>query len=216
MVRGRTQGRGQPVENPNPDFMAVLTSIQQRLDEQAAFMQQQGETIRNLQQLQERIMNPELDGFEDDGLDDGQGNLGNGRNNNEGNGVGDPPLRAPREHGPEILGNPQPQHMRREYLCERLGKMKPPSFEGSTNPLDAEEWLSSMETILDFIELNDRERIICAAFMLKREARYWWESVKARRNIRTMLWADFVYEFKKKFFNPTALSAQQTEFLSLK
>ena len=33
MVRGRTQGRGQPVENPNPDFMAVLTSIQQRLDE---------------------------------------------------------------------------------------------------------------------------------------------------------------------------------------
>ena len=31
-----------------------------------------------------------------------------------------------------------------------------------------------------------------------------------------MLWADFVYEFNKKFFNPTALSAQQTEFLSLK
>ncbi|KAL5549498.1 hypothetical protein UlMin_004729 [Ulmus minor] len=94
--------------------------------------------------------------------------------------------------------------------------MKPPSFEGSTNPLDAEEWLSSMETILDFMELDDRERIICAAFMLKREARYWWESVKARRNVRTMLWADFVYEFNKKFFNPTALSAQQTEFLSLK
>ncbi|KAL5567024.1 hypothetical protein UlMin_030188 [Ulmus minor] len=31
-----------------------------------------------------------------------------------------------------------------------------------------------------------------------------------------MLWADFVYKFNKKFFNPTALSAQQTEFLSLK
>ncbi|KAL5578682.1 hypothetical protein UlMin_011124 [Ulmus minor] len=73
--------------------------------------------------------------------------------------------------------------MRQEYLCERLGKMKPPSFEGSTNPLDAEEWLSSMETILDFMELNDKERIICAVFMLKREA---------------------------------SLSAQQTEFLSLK
>ena len=94
--------------------------------------------------------------------------------------------------------------------------MKPPSFEGSTNPLDAEEWLSSMETILDFTELDDKERIICAAFMLKREAHYWWESLKARRNVRTMLQADFVYEFNKKFFNPTALSAQQTEFLSLK
>ena len=31
-----------------------------------------------------------------------------------------------------------------------------------------------------------------------------------------MLWADFVYEFNKKFFNPTAPSAQQTEFLNLK
>ena len=31
-----------------------------------------------------------------------------------------------------------------------------------------------------------------------------------------MLWADFVYEFNKKFFNPSALSAQQTEFLNFK
>ena len=50
--------------------------------------------------------------------------------------------------------------------------MKPPSFEGSTNPLDAKEWLYLMETILDFMELN-REKIICAAYLLKKEARYW-------------------------------------------
>ena len=31
-----------------------------------------------------------------------------------------------------------------------------------------------------------------------------------------MTWANFVYEFNKKFFNPTALSAQQTEFLNFK
>ena len=65
-----------------------------------------------------------------------------------------------------------------------------------------------METILDFMELDNRERIICAMYMLKREARYWWESVKARRNVCAMLWADFVYKFNKKIFNPTALSAQ--------
>ena len=66
------------------------------------------------------------------------------------------------------------------------------------------------------MELDDRERIICATYMLKREARYWWESVKARRNVCAMLWADFVYEFNNKFFNPIALSAQQTEFLNFK
>ena len=31
-----------------------------------------------------------------------------------------------------------------------------------------------------------------------------------------MSWVDFVYEFNKNFFNPTMLSAQQTEFLNFK
>ena len=40
-----------------------------------------------------------------------------------------------------------------------------------------------METILDFMELNDDEKIICAAYVLRKKARYWWEAVKTRRNI---------------------------------
>ena len=31
-----------------------------------------------------------------------------------------------------------------------------------------------------------------------------------------MTWTDFAYEFNKKFSNPTALSAQQIEFLNFK
>ena len=94
--------------------------------------------------------------------------------------------------------------------------MKPSSFEGSTNPLDVEKCLSSMETILDFMELNDKEKIICVAYMLKKEVRYWWESFKTRKNIWEMSWADFIYEFNKHFFNPTTLNTQQTEFLNFK
>ena len=94
--------------------------------------------------------------------------------------------------------------------------MKPPLFEGSINPLDAEEWLSTMETMLDFMELKDDEKIICAAYVLRKEARYWWDAVKARRNIQKMTWVYFVYEFNNKFFNTTTLSAQQTEFLNFK
>ena len=66
------------------------------------------------------------------------------------------------------------------------------------------------------MELNDEEKIIYAAYMLKKEARYWWEVVKSRRNVREMSWVDFVYELNKNFFNPIALSAQQTEFLNFK
>ena len=50
MVRGKAQGRDQPVENPNPEFMTLLMNIQCRLDEQATMMQQQAIMIQNLQQ----------------------------------------------------------------------------------------------------------------------------------------------------------------------
>ncbi|KAL5570502.1 hypothetical protein UlMin_027077 [Ulmus minor] len=66
------------------------------------------------------------------------------------------------------------------------------------------------------MELNDQERVFCASYMLKKEARYWWESVEARRDIRAMTWEDFKAEFNRKFYNPIAMQEQQTEFLTLK
>ena len=94
--------------------------------------------------------------------------------------------------------------------------MKPAEFAGSTDPLEAEEWLSSIETILDFMELSDRERVMCATYMLKKDARHWWGSVKLRRNVDNMTWGEFVEEFNQKYYNPTALRAQQNEFLNIK
>ncbi|KAL5540354.1 hypothetical protein UlMin_043023 [Ulmus minor] len=88
--------------------------------------------------------------------------------------------------------------LRPEPLYKRFSNMKPAEFEGSTNPLDAEEWISSIQTIMEFMELNDRERVFCASYMLKKEARYWWESVKARRDVQLMTWAEFVEEFNRK------------------
>ena len=73
-----------------------------------------------------------------------------------------------------------------------------------------------METILDFMELKDDEKIICAAYVLRKEACRWWKAVKTRRNVQEMARADFVYKFNKKFFNPTVLGAQQIKFLNFK
>lgn len=78
---------------------------------------------------------------------------------------------------------------------------------GSTDPLEAEEWLSSIETILDFMRLNDQERVLCASYMLRKDARHWWGYVKLRKNVNAMTWAEFVNEFNQKYYNPTALRA---------
>ena len=93
--------------------------------------------IQNLQQQQQgRVVDLEHEGPEAKVMNM---DFGNGGNERGGNNVKDPPIGAPRGVEPRIGRNLQPQPVRREYLCERLCKMKPPSFEGSTNPLDAKE-----------------------------------------------------------------------------
>ena len=59
MVHERAHGWGQPVENPNPEFMALLLNIQRRLNEQAALLQQQAGMIQSLQQQQGRVVSLE-------------------------------------------------------------------------------------------------------------------------------------------------------------
>ncbi|KAL5556963.1 hypothetical protein UlMin_039199 [Ulmus minor] len=94
--------------------------------------------------------------------------------------------------------------------------MKPIEFAGSTDPLEAEEWLSSIETILEFMRLTDQERVSCASFMFKKDARHWWSTVKMTRDVTVMTWADFVSEFNQKYYNSAILRAQQDEFMNLK
>ncbi|KAL5580978.1 hypothetical protein UlMin_013420 [Ulmus minor] len=87
-----------------------------------------------------------------------------------------------------------------------FGKLKPTEFIGSTDPLEAEKWLSSMETIFEFMRLTDRER----------DARHWWATVKLTRDVTVMSWADFIGEFNQKYYNSAILRAQQDKFLNLK
>ena len=102
-------------------------------------MQQHVEVIQNLQQHWGRIVNPEANEYGNEDFNNDQNGYGDGGNGNEKLLMG-----LPINDGPGIRGNPQPHPIRKEYLCERLSKMKPPSFEGSAKPLDVEEWHYSM------------------------------------------------------------------------
>ncbi|KAL5570735.1 hypothetical protein UlMin_020332 [Ulmus minor] len=114
------------------------------------------------------------------------------------------------------MAPPVHQNNQQEPVYKRFCQIKPAEFVGSSDPLEAEEWLSSIETILEFMELNDREKVMYASYMLRKDARYWWESVKLRRNVLTMTWGEFVGEFNQKYYNQAAMRAKQKEFLNLK
>ena len=57
-------------------------------------------------------------------------------------------------------------------------------IERVTSFFGAEEWLPTLEIVPDFMELKVDEEIICAIYVLRKEAQYWWDAMKARRNIR--------------------------------
>nr|GMN24011.1 hypothetical protein TIFTF001_043746 [Ficus carica]GMN24069.1 hypothetical protein TIFTF001_043751 [Ficus carica] len=60
------------------------------------------------------------------------------------------------------------------------------------------------------------EKVLCASFALKKDARHWWMTVQMRRDVTTMSWQDFVSEFRTMYFNREILAAQQDEFTSLR
>ena len=92
---------------------------------------------------------------------------------------------------------PAPQVRTPEELYDKFRRMKAPEFEGSTNPIEADNWLIDLQVILNFLRLNDQEKVLCASFMLRKDARLWWETVQIWRDVSQMTWEDFVDEFKE-------------------
>ena len=94
--------------------------------------------------------------------------------------------------------------------------MKAPEFEGSANRIEADNWLIDIQVILNFLRLNDQEKVLCASFVLKKDARLWWETVEIRRDVTQMTWEDFVEEFKERYFNTDDMETQQDEFYNFR
>ncbi|GMN71628.1 hypothetical protein TIFTF001_051861 [Ficus carica] len=94
--------------------------------------------------------------------------------------------------------------------------MKAPEFEGIATSIEADNWLTDIQVILDFMGLTEQEKVLCASFVLKKDAQHWWMTVQMRRNVTTMSWQDFMIEFRAMYFNREILTTQQNEFNSFR
>ena len=55
-------------------------------------------------------------------------------------------------------------------------RTKPPTFAGSSNPLDADNWLRVIQRKLEPFECPDRDKVLLAAHQLTGTALAWWEN----------------------------------------
>ena len=98
---------------------------------------------------------------------------------------------------------------------ERFMKRNPPEFEGMLDPTIAEEWVSMMEKIFGFVQIEDNEKVTCVAYMLRNDARIWWDVVKRTRDVSVMTWTDFLVEFNAKYYSQAVINSKVVEFTRL-
>jgi hypothetical protein len=109
---------------------------------------------------------------------------------------------------------PQPQ-MPRDKRAEFM-RGHPPTFAHSSDPMDAEDWLRTVERELHTAQCDDREKVLYGPRLLREAAQSWWESYLATHaNPDTITWEEFRGSFRQ-YHVPAGLMTVKEEFLALK
>ncbi|KAK1663566.1 hypothetical protein QYE76_051725 [Lolium multiflorum] len=92
----------------------------------------------------------------------------------------------------------------------------PPVFSKTEEPLDADDWLQTMENNLEVAGVDENEKVMFATHYLAGPARAWWTSARALNAGQMMTWADFKLKFSKYHVPPGLIKKMRDEFRELK
>jgi hypothetical protein len=110
---------------------------------------------------------------------------------------------------------PQPQ-MPRDKRAEFM-RGHPPTFAHSSDPMDAEDWLCTVEQELHTAQCDDREEVLYGPRLLRGAAQSWWESyLAAHANPDTITWEEFRGSFRQYHVPAGLMTVKKEEFLALK
>jgi hypothetical protein len=105
-----------------------------------------------------------------------------------------------------------PRDKHREFMSH-----KPPTFASSPNPLDTDDWLKSVEKMLNIAQCSDREKVLYAFGRLIGPAADWWDSYTAAHDAAdTITWVEFAMQFRNYHIPARLMKIKKKEFLSLK
>jgi hypothetical protein len=90
-------------------------------------------------------------------------------------------------------------------------------FAHSTDPMDAEDWLHTVERELHTAQCNDREKVLYGPRQLRGAAQSWWESYLATHaNPEAITWEEFMDNFHRYHVPEGLMIVKKEEFLALK
>ncbi|XP_072053695.1 uncharacterized protein [Arachis hypogaea] len=97
-------------------------------------------------------------------------------------------------------------------------KVHPPTFRGTLNPTDADNWVQAIKGALQAQQVPEEQWVGFGTYLLQGEAQHWWQGV--RRILQpdgvVISWELFREEFYKKYFPSSARNAKELELLQMK
>jgi hypothetical protein len=104
-----------------------------------------------------------------------------------------------------------PQDKHRQFMSHN-----PPTFASSPDPLHADDWLKSVEKMLNIAQCSDWEKVLYASGRLTSPATDWWDSYTAAHDVaNNITWAEFATHFRN-YHILVGLMKIKKDFLSLK
>src|SRR3954468_17731805 len=109
-------------------------------------------------------------------------------------------------------GNEEPRSRLRDFQ-----NTNPPVFSQTKEPLDAEDWLRTMENNLTVAAVGNNEKVLYATHYLSGTARSRWEGVRARLpEGQVLTWSEFSAKFKKAHIPTALIRRMKDDFRHLK
>jgi hypothetical protein len=105
-----------------------------------------------------------------------------------------------------------PRDKRAEFM-----RGHPPVFTHSADPMDAEDWLRTVERELHIAQCDDREKVLYGSRLLRGAYQSWWESYLATHaNPDTITWEEFRDNFRQYHVPVGLMIVKKEESLALK
>jgi hypothetical protein len=95
-------------------------------------------------------------------------------------------------------------------------KTCPNTFSQAKDPMDAEDWLKSVEKKLEIAQCIDREKVYFAAHQLFGTAADWWETYRnTHTSVEAITWDEFKARFRTHYVPHGTLKLKKKEFSDL-
>ena len=106
-------------------------------------------------------------------------------------------------------------HDRPGSKLKNFQNTNPPMFSKTEEPLDADDWLKTMENNLKVAGVEEVEKVLFATHYLSGPARAWWNSTRALNGGHMPTWEDFKSKFSKYHVPSGLVMRMRDEFRDL-